>query len=162
MTSFLVTRKHKQKVVHSIIINFQKFFFFNFVANESIKRSKSIHEILNNHKPPPPPLKTESFHKIDSPIQTHQQNDACIQTLGLEEPTNQSLRQINGKLQITKSLTNSSTSSSFSSHSSYNSTSVSENYSITNKCNQIKMISASHLNSKEEYEISQMFPRYVN
>ena len=30
-------------------------------------------------------------------------NDACIQTLGLEEPENASLRHINGKLQITKS-----------------------------------------------------------
>jgi hypothetical protein len=30
------------------------------------------------------------------------QNDACIQTLGVEEPENTSLRHINGKLQITK------------------------------------------------------------
>ncbi|CAF0720062.1 unnamed protein product [Brachionus calyciflorus] len=47
---------------------------------ESLKRSKSIHDLLKYH------------------IQT----DACVQTMGLNQPDNPSLRHINGKIQISK------------------------------------------------------------
>ena len=40
----------------------------------------------------------------DGNAATSTQYDACIQTLGLDEPENASLRHINGKLKITKRL----------------------------------------------------------
>lgn len=56
-------------------------FLFCFVLGaENLKRSKSIHDLLKYH------------------IQT----DACVQTMGLSEPENPSLRHINGKIQINK------------------------------------------------------------
>lgn len=54
------------------------------------QRTKSLHDLL-------------SFH-LNNQSNSLFRTDACIQTLGLEEPDNQSLRHINGKLQINKSI----------------------------------------------------------
>lgn len=47
------------------------------------------------------------FNTLINPLKSdhgiYQSNDACMQTLGLDEPENSSLRHINGKIQINKS-----------------------------------------------------------
>ena len=85
-------------------MHFVLFLTFNLVSGDSLKRSKSIHDILTlntNLK-----YQHQHTHQQQQHLNSHyyQQNDACIQTVGLEEPDNASLRHINGKLQITKSL----------------------------------------------------------
>lgn len=70
----------------------------------------------------------------------YQQNDACIQTLGLEEPTNSSLRQVKGRLQINKIASESDRTSEY-----YDNHQSNSYLSNTNKCNQIKMISANQM-----------------
>lgn len=67
-----------------------------------LKKSKSIQNILQlslgNQQQQ---QQSVSSNYYNSQYQ-HNQNDACIQTMGLDEPTNPSLRHVNGKIQISK------------------------------------------------------------
>lgn len=86
-------------------------------SSSSLKKSKSFQNILQlslanslstntnttSFSPPPAyPFHLHGhFHHHHHPY-NHHQNDACIQTMGLDEPANPSLRHVNGKIQINK------------------------------------------------------------
>lgn len=89
--------------------------FVDSSSSSSLKKSKSFQNILqlslanslstntNTTSFSPPPafpfhLHGHNFHHPYN----HHQNDACIQTMGLDEPANPSLRHVNGKIQINK------------------------------------------------------------
>ena len=91
------------------------FFKISIVANENIvlRRSKSIHDLLankynnNNNNSNSNISSNQSaangkYNALQQFLKHQIHTDACIQTMGLDDPENFSLRHINGKLKITK------------------------------------------------------------